>query len=813
MRAEGEAQEHRPGRERSQREQELRARLERDPGDAEALNELGVACFEAGRRREAADLFERAMALDPRDAVFRCNLGNALAVTGRPEAAIAHYRKAILADPRLAQAHFLLGNALRDLGRDEEAAAAYGLAIGLDPRLAAAERQLAAVCRRLGRKEAAIAAYRRALAIEPDRPTIRFNLGNLLREQGSLEEAAACYREALRLQPGLAAAACNLGQVLEAQGRLDEAEMHYRRALAADGRLVEAARNLAGLLERRGKNKAAIGAYEALTALAADDAGAWTALGRLRQRDRQPIPALAAFRRALDLAPTDVRTLVALMPTLVALDRPDEAIAAGKRALALAPGHGPAAVGLLGVLQSACRWQEAASLAALVDRLTDAALIEGAVPDQTPGDFLAHSTDGAKLRRIAAAWSRAAAARVAHAMLRRRALDRDPERRLRVAYLSADAHDRAAGPLLRALFRQHDRRRVEVFGFLRGFESDSDERAGIAADADRFVDLSDLRPEIAAQRIADEAVDILVDLDGHGATGAMEILALRPAALQVAWPGFPGTTGADYVDYVLADAVTAPAADAALWREAICRLPHGHRPLAGEPTVAEQPASRAGAGLPEDAPVLACFNDSDKIEPAMFRLWMELLGALPGAVLWLLSGGGPMEAELKRQAAARGVAPERLHFAPVAASPEHRRRLMLADLVLDTHPCNGPAATGDALSVGVPVVTLRGNHCASRMSASLLEGVGVPELIAADLEGYRRIVLRYARDEVALAGLKDRLRAARKTAPLFDLARFARTLERAYRAMWRAHLAGRAPEALDIAEEGASAGGPGAIAG
>jgi protein O-GlcNAc transferase len=807
MRAEGEGQDQRSGRERSQREQELRARLERDPGEAETLNELGVVCFETGRRREAADLFERAVALDPRDAVFRCNLGNALAASGRPEAAVAHYREAILADPRLAQAHFLLGNALRDLGRDEEAAAAYGLAIGLDPRLAAAERQLAAVSRRLGRKEAAIAAYRRALAIEPDRPTIRFNLGNLLREQGRLEEAAASYREALRLQPGLAAAACNLGRVLEAQGRLDEAETHYRRALAADGRLVEAARHLAALLERRGKNKAAIAAHEALTALAVDDAEAWAALGRLRQQDRQSIEALAAFRRALDLAPADVRTLVALMPTLVALERPDEAIAAGTRALALAPGHGPAAVRLLGLLHSTCRWQEAAPLAALVDHLTDAALAEGAVPDQTPGDFLARSMDGAKLHRVAAAWSRAAAARVAHATLRRRALDRDPERRLRVAYLAGDAHDRAAGPLLRVLFRHHDRRRVEVFGFLHGSEGDSDERARIEAGADRFVDLSDLRPESAAQQIADEAVDILVDLDGHRAKDSMEILALRPAPLQVTWPGFPGTTGADYVDYVLADAVTAPAADAALWSEAICRLPHGHRPLDGEPPLAEHPGSRAEVGLPEDAPVLACFNESDKIEPALFRLWTELLEALPGAVLWLLSGGRPMEAELKRQAAARGVAPGRLHFAPPAAGPEHRRRLLLADLVLDTHPCNHPAVTGDALSVGVPVVTLRGNHCASRMSASLLESVGAPELIAADLEGYRRIVLRYARDKVALAGLKDRLRAARGTAPLFDLARFARTLERAYRAMWRTYLAGRAPEALDIAAESGPAAG------
>lgn len=805
MRAGGEEQEHQPGRERSQRKRELRARLERDPADVEALNELGVLHLQSGRGHEAADLFERAVARDPRNAVFRCNLGNALTATARPEAAIAHCREAILNDPRLAQAHFLLGNALRDLGRDEEAVAAYGLAVGLDPRLAAAERQLAAVSRRLGRKEAAIAAYRRALAIEPDRPTIHFNLGNLLREQGSLEEAGASYREALRLRPGFAAAACNLGDVLCAQGRMDEAETHYRRALAADGRLVEAARSLAGLLERQAKTRAAIAAYEALTALAADDAEAWAALGRLRQRGRQPAPALTAFRRALDLAPTDVPTLAALMPTLAALDRPDEAIAAGRRALALAPEHGPAAVRLLGLLQATCRWREAAGVAALVDRLTDAALAEGAVPDQTPGGFLAHSMDVAKLRRIAAAWSRAAVARVALVTLRRRALDRDPERRLRIGYLSGDFGGHAAGHPLRTLFRHHDRRTVEVLAFAHGPDDGSEVRAEIAAGVDRFVDLGPLRPGPAAQRIADEAVDILVDLDSHEATGAMEIPALRPAPLQVAWPGFPGTTGADYVDYVFADAVTAPPEDAALWSEAICRLPHGCRPAGRERPVAGHPAARAEVGLPEGAPVLACFSPGDKIEPALFRLWMELLQALPGAVLWVLAGGRSMEAELKRQAAARGIAAERLHFAPVVPKPEHLRRLMLADLALDTHPCNGRAATGDALSVGLPVVTLRGNHFASRMSASLLGAANLPELVAADLEGYRRIVLRYLQDPVALAALKDRLRAARETAPLFDFARFARALEHAYRAMWRIHLAGHLPRAIDVAEEGEAA--------
>jgi protein O-GlcNAc transferase len=785
--------------EREQRERELRDAILADPRNLDALIELALLCFETARRHEAVGFFEQAVALAPRDAILRCNFGNALAATGRPEAALLHFQEAILGDPRLALAHYQYGNALRDLGRDREAVAAYGLAVGLDPRLASAERQLALLLRRLGDGEAAASAYRRALAIEPDRPVVHFNLGNLLREQGHLEEAAASYRAALRLRPGFAGAACNLGNVCLAQERFAEAEAHYKRALAADPQLAEAARNLTQALELQGKIGPAISAGETLVALAETEVPAWVRLGRLYRRHGKPIQALAALRRALTLAPADLSALLELMPVLRSLDRTEEAIAAGRRALAIDPNSGAAASALLSLLRRACRWREAETLATRVDSLTDVALAAGTAPDQSPTEFLLGSMDGLRLRRIAQAWSGASAhapRSSGAAGLRRRPLDHKPDRPLRVGYL-VEAASRDLS-LVVDLSRRHDTVRFEAIIFLHGQGGPELIEPDLAAAIEGCVDLAALRTDMAAQRIADEAVDILVLLDATPGSAAMAIAALQPATLQVAWPGFPGTCGADFIDYVLADATVAPPQQAAHWTEAVCRLPDLYRPLvAGEPQAGEAP-DRAHEGLPADRPVLAALHAPERIEPVMFRLWMELLGALPEAVLWLCAAEPLMVSELKRQAAERGIEPQRLRFAALAPRPLHRQRLALADLVLDSFPANDIAATEDALAMAVPVVTLRGRHFASRCSASLLIAAGLPELIADDLEAYRRIALGLARDPSLMAATRSRLVEARSRSPLFDLTRFVRHLEQAYGRIWRQCLAGRAAEAIEI---------------
>jgi predicted O-linked N-acetylglucosamine transferase (SPINDLY family) len=783
---------------REERERTLRKTVESDPRGPDALIELAMLCFETGRKHEAVGLFEQAALLAPRDAILRCNLGNALAATGRPEAALPHFQEALFNDPRLAMAHYQYGNALRDLGRDREAVAAYGLAVGLDPRLAPAERQMALLLHRLGEKEAAVAAYRRSLTIEPDRPMVHFNLGNVLREQGRLEEAAESYRAALRLRPELAAAACNLGHACLAQQRFSEAESYYKRALAADPQLAEAARHLMQVLELQGKTGAAIGAGESLVALAETDVPAWVRLGRLYHRHGQSIQALGALRRGLALAPADLSALLALVPVLNALGRQEEAIAAGRRALAIDPDNGAAANALWLVLRRACRWREAEKLASRVEALTDAALVAGKVPDQTPAAFLLASMDGPRLRRIAEAWSGTSSAiprQSAASDLRRKPLDHKTDRPLRIGYL-VEAPSRDL-PLIAELCRRHDPARVEAVLFVHRHGS-----ADPAGDPQTMpagsVDLATWRSEIAAQRIADETIDILVLNDATPGHTAMAIAARRPAIMQLAWPGFPGTSGASFIDYVLGDGIVTPPQQAAHWSEAICRLPAVYRPLITGNEPAEAGPDREREGLPAEGLILAALHPPECLEPAMFRLWTELAGTVPNAVLWLPGPDSLTVAELKRQATERGGDAKHLRFAASQPSAFSRRRLALADLVLDSFPVNDAAATADALAMAVPVITLRGRGFASRCSASLLAAAGLPELIAEDVEGYRRIVQALAREPAQLAAVRSRLMQARSHAPLFDLDGFLRNLEEAYRRIWRHSMSGRAAEAIDI---------------
>jgi predicted O-linked N-acetylglucosamine transferase (SPINDLY family) len=296
-----------------------------------------------------------------------------------------------------------------------------------------------------------------------------------------------------------------------------------------------------------------------------------------------------------------------------------------------------------------------------------------------------------------------------------------------------------------------------------------------------------------AQKIADEGVDIAVDLMGLTANAPTEIFARRPAPVQLNYLGYPGTTGADFMDYILADAVVAPLSQQEFYAEKILHLPDCYQPNDSNrplpPAHLSLEMGRAEAGLPAHGFVFCCFNNSWKINPPLFDIWMRLLKSVPGSVLWLIEDNQEAAANLRRAAAARGMAEIRLVFAPRVASEAHLARHRLADLFLDTLPYNAHTTASDALWTGVPLITVLGEGFAGRVAASLLSAVGLPELIAENLDDYEKLALALARDPASLAGLKKKLEANRLIAPLFDTARFTRNLEAAYEKMRDAFLA------------------------
>ncbi len=359
--------------------------------------------------------------------------------------------------------------------------------------------------------------------------------------------------------------------------------------------------------------------------------------------------------------------------------------------------------------------------------------------------------------------------------------------------------DHPIAHLSAGLFAAHDRRAFAVHVYAYGREDESPHRRRIAADADVFANIDKLDTLAAAQRIADDRIDILIELSGHTSSARLDIAALRPAPLQLHWLGYPGSIGADFLDYLIADRHVVSDSHLAFFTEKILRLPNSYQINNGEQVIAGG-MTRAQCGLPEDAIVLCCFNQIAKLEPVIFGLWMKLLAEFPQTVLWLLAGTPSAAANLYRFAGEQGIAPERVIFAPKLDKARHLGRIGLADLGLDTRIYNGHTTTSDALFAGLPVVAMAGRHFASRVSASLLTTQGLEDLIASDLDGYHRLARALIADRSRLAALRAKVAAARSARPLFDTARFTRNLEAAYRAIWQRHKAGLPQQSLDFVE-------------
>ncbi|MEP7283089.1 MAG: hypothetical protein ABI696_14005 [Rubrivivax sp.] len=463
-------------------------------------------------------------------------------------------------------------------------------------------------------------------------------------------------------------------------------------------------------------------------------------------------------------------------------------------ALTLEPGRIAARLMVLHMRQFACAWDgfeadRQALLAALerddgLDARGEGAVWSLAAIDHPP----------ALMRRATAAVSGRLQRDVSTPLPVRRVAD-PRTARLRIGYVSADFHNHATALLLVEVLEARDRDSFEVVLYSHSPDDGSPLQQRVRAACERFVDANALSDRALAERIHADGIDVLVDLKGHTFRNRLAVFAHRPAPVQASWLGFPGTTGAEFIDYVIGDPRVTPLAHAPFYSECIAQLPWSYQPNdSRRPRPA--PSTRARCGLPDDALVIGCFNQSFKIGPDNFAAWLRILQTVPRALLWLLWDNEQASDHLRRAAAAQGVDPARLVFAPRLAVADHLARLPVADLMVDNWPCNAHTTASDALWMGVPLVTRCGDTFAGRVAASLLHAVELPELVCADRAAYEALVIALLEDPTRLARLRSHLDAGRSRFPLFDGRRFAGDLERLYRRMAaRAHR-GLAPAAL-----------------
>jgi predicted O-linked N-acetylglucosamine transferase (SPINDLY family) len=768
-----------------------RAILTADAGHFDALQLLGIVSAQAGRAAEAAELLARAVAARPDRADAHNNRGNVLRDLGRPAEALTSFDRALTFRPASAEALTNRGNALRDLGRHAEAMASYDRALAHKPEHVAAWNNRGGALRALGRRAEALASYDRALSLQPGLADAHSNRGALLSELGRHDEAVAACDRALAARPDNVAAHVNRGVALRALARHAEALASFDRALALAPGSAAAWNNRGAMLNDLGRAAEALASCEQALEADAAHADAWNGRGVALRALKRFAEALASYDRAVAARPDYAEAHYNRANVLTDLERHAEALASYEAARQVDPDCPYLLGDWLHARMRVCDWDGIeAQFATLAQRVARG---ERASP---PFPLVALPASPAVQRTAAETWVRDRHPPLAAAMA-------SPPRDcspIRLGYFSADLHEHATMRLMAELFECHDRRRFELTAFSFGPETGDPMRGRARAAFDRFVDVRGMSDESIAALAQAAGIDIAVDLKGFTRDARPGVFARRAAPVQVSYLGYPGTMGAPYIDYLVADATLVPEADRGFYCEKIVCLPDCYQVNDTRRGCGDAVPARDTLGLPAGGFVYCCFNSSYKITPATFDGWMRILGAVDGSALWLLADNDLALANLRAQAARRGIDPARLVFAPRLPQREHLARQLAADLFLDTLPCNAHTTASDALWAGLPVLTCVGDTFAGRVAASLLGALRLPELVATTADQYEARAIAFAQAPARLQELRAHITASRTSSPLFDCARFARRLEAAFEAMHARRVAGLPPEHIVVAD-------------
>ncbi|MEY2771262.1 MAG: hypothetical protein RIQ38_1681 [Pseudomonadota bacterium] len=761
--------------------------LARRPNDAQAWHQAALAAFHQGRMADAVQAFERCLPGHPEPALVLSNLASARIELGDLDAAMQALDQAVLRDPQLALARNTRGHLRRRLRQPDGAREDLQTALRLAPGSADVLNNLGNLEKDAGNWAAAERCFLAALKQQPTMVHARLNLAEVLRK-------AARYRDALSVLTQTGADFVHLPRwqiemalTLGELGQLDAALAHLQAAqdLRPDWEVPDLLRG--NLLKDARRFDEAISAYQQVLGKDPNNANAHNNLANAYKDQGDLKKALQHYQQALRLTPDHANTWNNLGNLLKRLSLFDESVRAYREAFRLDP-NTPYLAGMLAHMQTKqCDWAGLPQLLAHIE--------QGLQNDRevsTPFPLLGLLDRPDLHRKAAQIYGRAnhpenPALGPLPAMA-----PLTPGRRLRVGYFSADLHNHATAYLMAQLFECHDRSRLEVHVYSYGPNQQDEMRLRIAAAAEHFHEVSGLADIEVARLARSHALDIAVDLKGYTQDARLGILAHRCAPLQLSYLGYPGTLALPYIDHALVDQVVVPQearddyTETLVWLAGCYQVNDWHRKI--DPQV----PPREDCGLPAQGFVFCCFNNSFKILPQTFAAWMRILQQVPGSVLWLLEDHPLAAGHLREQAQAQGVDPARLCFAPRAPLAQHLARHAHADLFLDTWPYNAHTTASDALWAGLPLLTLQGRSFAARVGASLLQALGLPELIAHTEAAYVQTAVRLAQSPTELATLRAQLREPDRLARVFDARPFVQRLETAYGLMVQRHLAQQA---------------------
>ncbi|WP_319525211.1 tetratricopeptide repeat protein [uncultured Desulfosarcina sp.] len=754
-----------------------------------------------GNLDEAEELYEK---------VLRCEPGNADALhlqglvdfsKGNIEDAIRKINMAIAVDPTFPDFFRSLGSVQKSAGQLEEALKNYQKTISMNPTDIVALYEAASISHQMGKLDIAETVYKKCIQIKPNHTGAINSLGLIYKSRSRFNVAASCFKRALAIDPGLSAARCNLAVTLKDQGKMTEALNELQRIVATDPDYPKAYYHMGLVLTEMGKAAQAINAYKKAISGKIDFGLAYNNCGILLQELGRTGEAVACFQKAVALDPTNAKAHYNLGVLHKYQGYASQAYNCMRMAIEIDPDFTMAKTMMQTCLKDICQWPiEIDKNNGNKDIRLELAAISRRLFNELSDDY--------PVQVLKSALKRSSNIQLQAEVLSSSLCD-EPSRyegkKVIVGYLSNNFRDHPTSHLIVDMFSQHDRTRFEINCFSYGEDDGSFYRKEIEKGCDHFVDLYNINSLEAASKIHQTKTQILIDLNGYTACSRTEICGFRPAPIQVRYLGEAKTAGASFFDYIVTDPIVTPLEHASHYSEKLVHMPHSYQ-VNSNPRVDQKiNLERQSYRLPTHGFIFCSFATGYKIDPELFACWMTILKQTPDSILWLIKRDEKAESNLKSVASMLGIDPKRLIFSPPCHKPEHLARLSLADLCLDTRAVNGAATTSDALWAGVPVVTIKGRHFASRMSASILTAVGLEELITDDLQQYAKLAAALATDGKRLKTLREKLERNKRTQPLFDTRRFVRNLENAYEQMWAIYKSGGDPRHIQVKDCGPSA--------
>jgi len=697
--------------------------------------------------------------------------------------------KALSIKPNNANAYNNMGIALQDQGKLEEAVEAYNRALAIKPDHAEAHNNKGIAFQGQNKLEEAIEAYNQALAVNPDYAEALYNIGIALQEQNKPKEAIEAYNKALEIKPDYAKAHYNIGTTFQDQGKLEEAIEAYVNALAIKPDYAKAYNNMGTAFQKQNKLEEAIEAYSQALAVKPDYAETYVNIGIALQKQNKLEEAIEAYVNALAIKPDYSEAYSHMGTAFQEQNKLEEAIKAYSQALAIKPDY--ESVRAINLHQHAhiCNWDSIAKDVNLIPEL--------GTSEKHVSPFALLPLEDAPDRHLIRS-KIYAKAKYPEKILPLRGRPSKKPKRIRIGYFSTDFKEHPVAYLISKVLEQHNRDQFEVFGYSVHGSSSCAMRQRLERSFDSFTDAQLMNDKEITLKARQDEIDIAIDLNGYTENARTGIFAYRAAPIQINYLGYPGTLGADFMDYIVADRFLIPSKNQKHFNEKPLYLPNTYMPTDDSRVLSQKHMDRSDMGLPDGAFVFCCFNNNYKISPNEFDIWMRLLTKVENSVLWLRKSNQYSNINMKNEAQKRKVDPSRLVFAEKVPMDEHLARQRFADLFVDTFAFNAHTTMSEALWAGLPVVTKVGLGFAARVAGSLLNAVGLPELVTETDQDYEELILELATSPIKLAAIKEKLAANRLTQPLFNTDLYTKHLENGYQQAYESYYKGNLPQTIIV---------------